>query len=102
MKTLMTTANVSVQISVKTEGNHTDSKQNILDDLKESEAVYRRTTFSLTDEINAVIDQITFIPSSMRATRSDVVKSAVLHLREMTSDEIECVLKKFKTAGGAA
>lgn len=28
MKTLMTTANVSVQISVKTEGNHTDSKQN--------------------------------------------------------------------------
>jgi len=45
------------------------------------ERVYERYTFSLTPDISKDIDEISYLPSDFRVNRSDVIKAAILLLK---------------------
>lgn len=62
----------------------------------ESKAVFKRTTFSLTDALNKKIDNIVLIPRTFRLSRSEVIKAAVMHLSELSDDEVVDILSKYK------
>ena len=62
----------------------------------ESKAVFKRTTFSLTENLNKKIDELVLIPRTFRTSRSVVVKAAVLSLAELTEEEIVEILKRYK------
>lgn len=62
--------------------------------LQPSKAVFKRVTFSLTDQISEEIDRLSLIPRGFRATRSDVVRAGVAALSEMTEDQVVALLDK--------
>lgn len=59
-----------------------------------SEAVFKRLTFSLDDDIDKEINELSLIPRSFRATRSDVVRAAIALLRAQGESEIADLIKK--------
>ena len=64
--------------------------------IQESKAVFKRTTFSLTENLNKKIDELVFMPRTFRSSRSEVVKAAVLSLAELSEEEIVDILKRYK------
>ena len=64
--------------------------------IQESKAVFKRTTFSLTENLNKKIDELVFMPRTFRSSRSEVVKAAVLSLAELSEEEIVEILKRYK------
>lgn len=62
--------------------------------LQPSKAVFKRVTFSLTDQISEEIDRLSLIPRGFRATRSDVVRAGVAALSAMTEDQVVALLDK--------
>lgn len=59
-----------------------------------SKAVFKRVTFSLTDQISEEIDRLSLVPRNFRATRSDVVRAGVAALSAMTEDQVVALLDK--------
>lgn len=59
-----------------------------------SKAVFKRVTFSLTDQISEEIDRLSLVPRGFRATRSDVVRAGVAALSAMTEDQVVALLDK--------
>lgn len=55
--------------------------------------VYKRVTFSLTDELDKEIDRLSLIPRGFRASKSDVIRAAVALLSEQGEDEISRLLQ---------
>lgn len=64
--------------------------------VQESKAVFKRTTFSLTENLNKKIDELALMPRTFRSSRSEVVKAAVLSLAELSEEEIVEILKRYK------
>ncbi|HHK3903632.1 TPA: hypothetical protein ACQSOG_000645 [Pseudomonas aeruginosa] len=62
----------------------------------QSAAVFKRVTFSLTDQISEEIDRISLIPRGFRASRSDVVRAGVAALAEMTEEQVVALLDKVR------
>ncbi|WP_124314736.1 hypothetical protein [Pseudomonas chlororaphis] len=60
----------------------------------QSTAVFKRVTFSLTEQISEEIDRLSLVPRSFRATRSDVVRAGVAALSAMTEEQIVALLDK--------
>lgn len=60
----------------------------------ESKAVFKRVTFSLTDQISEEIDRLSLIPRGFRATRSDVIRAGVAALSAMTEGQVVALLGK--------
>ena len=60
--------------------------------IQESKAVFKRTTFSLTENLNKKIDELVLMPRTFRSSRSEVVKAAVLSLAELSEEEIVEIL----------
>jgi len=63
---------------------------------QESKAVFKRTTFSLTENLNKKIDELVLVPRTFRSSRSEVVKAAVLFLADRSEDELVEILKRYK------
>jgi hypothetical protein len=59
-----------------------------------SKAVFKRVTFSLTDQISEEIDRLSLVPRGFRATRSDVIRAGVAALSAMTEDQVVALLDK--------
>lgn len=59
----------------------------------ESKAVFKRVTFSLTDQISEEIDRLSLIPRGFRATRSDVVRAGVAALSAMSEEQVVALLE---------
>lgn len=55
--------------------------------------VYKRVTFSLTDELDKEIDRLSLIPRGFRATKSDVIRAAVALLAEQGEDDVSALLQ---------
>jgi len=55
---------------------------------------YRRTSFSLTDEINQQINQISLLSRDFRVTRSDVVRAGVIALCGLDEEKLLHVLRE--------
>lgn len=55
--------------------------------------VYKRVTFSLTDELDKEIDRLSLIPRGFRASKSDVIRAAVALLSEQGGREISRLLQ---------
>lgn len=62
--------------------------------MKVSGPVYKRTTFSLTDDLNKQIDLLSLTSRTFRVTRSDVVRAGVMALLAMPEAELLEVLEK--------
>lgn len=52
-----------------------------------------RTTFSLTKDLNLRIDRISMMPRDFKASRSDVIRAAVMALRQLSRAEIVALLE---------
>lgn len=61
-----------------------------------SKAVFKRVTFSLTDQISEEIDRLSLVPRGFRATRSDVIRAGVVALSAMTEDQVVAILDKVR------
>ena len=59
----------------------------------QSKAVFKRVTFSLTDQISEEIDRLSLIPRGFRATRSDVVRAGVAALSAMSEEQVVALLE---------
>ena len=55
---------------------------------------YKRTTFSLTDELNEQIDRLSLTSRTFRVSRSDVVRAGVIALMAMPDEELLSILAK--------
>lgn len=62
----------------------------------QSAAVFKRVTFSLTDQISEEIDRLSLVPRGFRASRSDVVRAGVAALAEMTEEQLVALLDKVR------
>jgi len=62
----------------------------------QSAAVFKRVTFSLTDQISEEIDRLSLIPRGFRASRSDVVRAGVAALADMTEEQVVALLNKVR------
>ena len=62
----------------------------------QSAAVFKRVTFSLTDQISEEIDRLSLIPRGFRASRSDVVRAGVAALADMTEEQVVALLDKVR------
>lgn len=60
------------------------------------ERVYERYTFSLTPDVSKDIDDMSYLPTNFRSSRSEVLKAAVLLLKSMDAKEIVEQLRKVK------
>jgi hypothetical protein len=60
--------------------------------------VYKRTTFSLTDEINHQIDMLSLTSRTFRVSRSDVVKAGVLALQILPQEQLLLLLAQASSA----
>lgn len=60
----------------------------------QSAAVFKRVTFSLTEQISEEIDRLSLVPRGFRATRSDVVRAGVAALSAMTEEQVVALLEK--------
>lgn len=56
--------------------------------------IYRRTSFSLTDEINQQIDELSLLSRAFRVTRSDVIRAGVMTLRKLDEESLLQVLRE--------
>ena len=45
---------------------------------------FKRTNFSLDEETSSMIDEISFLPTGFRASRSDVVKAAIRRFNKLS------------------
>jgi hypothetical protein len=63
---------------------------------KENHRVFERYTFSLTAEISQKIDQLSLIPRTFRASRSDVIKAGVELLSTLSDQELSELIAKVK------
>lgn len=70
-----------------------DGKNGMAAAAKSSLKVYKRITFSLTDDIDKEIDRLSLIPRGFRATKSDVIRAAVALLAEQDEDEVSRLLQ---------
>lgn len=61
-----------------------------------STAVFKRVTFSLTDQISEEIDRLSLIPRGFRASRSDVVRAGVAALAAMSEEQLVVFLDKTR------
>ena len=61
-----------------------------------SAAVFKRVTFSLTNQISEEIDRLSLVPRGFRASRSDVVRAGVAALAAMTEEQIVELLDKAR------
>lgn len=57
-----------------------------------------RTTFSLSKDINLKIDKMALMPRDFKATRSDVVRAAILAMRKLGKAEIIALLEATSQA----
>ena len=57
-----------------------------------SQRVYKRVTFSLTDELDKEIDRLSLIPRGFRASKSDVIRAAVALLSDQCDEGISRLL----------
>ncbi|EPI5388435.1 TPA: hypothetical protein ACGBH7_000944 [Pseudomonas aeruginosa] len=62
----------------------------------QSAAVFKRVTFSLTDQISEEIDRLSLIPRGFRASRSDVVRAGVAALAAMSEEQLVALLDKVR------
>ncbi|ELK4793139.1 TPA: hypothetical protein ACLESW_004004 [Pseudomonas aeruginosa] len=62
----------------------------------QSAAVFKRVTFSLTDQISEEIDRLSLIPRGFRASRSDVVRAGVAALAAMPEEQLVALLDKAR------
>lgn len=63
---------------------------------KEREKVFKRVTFSLTEQDDGLINTLSLKPNTFRCSRSQVVKAAVAHLASLSDKEIIALLEKEK------
>lgn len=61
--------------------------------------VYKRTTFSLTDELNRQIDMLSLSSRTFRVSRSDVIRAGILALNSMPEAELLELLARVVNAG---
>lgn len=61
-----------------------------------SQRVYKRVTFSLTDDLDKEIDRLSLIPRGFRASKSDVVRAAVALLGGQSDEEISRLLQSVQ------
>jgi hypothetical protein len=57
------------------------------------ERVYKRLTFSLSQDIDDDIERLSLVPRDFRATRSDVIRAAVALLASRPEDEIADLMR---------
>ncbi|MBA1245468.1 hypothetical protein [Pseudomonas japonica] len=57
-----------------------------------------RTTFSLSKDINLKIDKLSMLPREFKATRSDVIRAAIIALRKLSKAEIIALLEDASQA----
>ena len=62
----------------------------------QSAAVFKRVTFSLTDQISEEIDRLSLIPRGFRVSRSDVVRAGVAALAAMPEEQLVALLDKVR------
>jgi len=60
------------------------------------ERVYERYSFSLTPDVSKDIDDLSYLPSDFRSSRSDVVKAGISLLKSMDKKDAINELKKVK------
>lgn len=66
-------------------------------DLEASQQVYRRFTFSLTEEISKEIDDLLVGSRVAKANRSIILKAALHQLQKLSADELQqAVLNEIK------
>lgn len=58
------------------------------------EKVYKRITFSLSEEIDKEVDRLSLVPRDFRASRSDVIRAAVALLGSLPEAEIARLIKE--------
>lgn len=58
-----------------------------------SRRVYKRVTFSLTDEIDKEIERLSLIPRGFHASKSDVIRAAVALLSDQSEEEISRLMQ---------
>lgn len=59
--------------------------------------MFKRVTFSLTDQISEEIDRLSLIPRGFRATRSDVVRAGVAALSAMSEEQVVALLEAVQS-----
>ncbi len=64
---------------------------------KESNAVFKRCNFSLTQEVSDEIDMISFLPKTFKINRSEVVKAGIEALKMMPEADLIAFLKSTKS-----
>lgn len=57
-----------------------------------------RTTFSLSKDLNQKIDKISLMPREFKASRSDVIRAAIVALRKLSKAEIIALLEDASKA----
>jgi hypothetical protein len=63
---------------------------------KKSQALFVRTTFSLSKKVNKDIDKLSVLPKHFRVSRSDVVRAGILALSQLEQPELLALLEKAK------
>lgn len=65
---------------------------------KESQGkkIFKRLTFSLTDNEDQLIDTLSLKPNTFRCNRSQVIKAALAHLASLDDQSIINLLKEHK------
>lgn len=58
--------------------------------------VFKRVTFSLTDELDKEIDRLSLIPRGFRATKSDVIRAAVALLAAQGEEAVSSLLQSVQ------
>lgn len=58
------------------------------------ERVYKRITFSLSEDVDQEIDRLSLVPRDFRASRSDVIRAAVALLAAQDEAEIARLMKE--------
>lgn len=65
--------------------------------LEASQQVYRRFTFSLTEEVSKEIDDLLVESRVARANRSIILKAAIHHFQKLSPEELQyLVLEELK------
>lgn len=53
---------------------------------------YKRYTFSLTEDVNAEIDDLLVLSKVAKANRSIILKAAIHHLQKLSEDELHKIV----------
>ena len=65
-----------------------------VNDLKPSQQMFKRCTFSLDEETSIAIDELVVRSGHARVNRSSVIKTAIQTLLSMKDDEIKQLFRK--------